>query len=215
MKQVLSILFIIVVIAQFQVFTVGCANIIPPNGGPKDSLPPLLLRVNPADSTRHFTGKKIVFEFDEFIAPPENLQENLLVSPVPKLTPLVSSKLRTLTVTIKDTLEDNTTYAINFGNAIKDINEGNILKGFTYVFTTGASIDSLTVSGKVIVAETGKTDSTLIAVLHRNTDDSAVIKERPRYVAKVDRDGNFTFHHLPVGSYALYAFKDEGDSANT
>lgn len=210
MKQVLTFLFIIVVVAQFQVFTAGCANIVPPTGGPRDSLPPTLLRVTPNDSTRNFTGKKIVFEFDEFIAQPDNLQENLLVSPVPKLPPSVVSKLRTLTVTIRDTLEENTTYAINFGKAIKDINEGNILNDFTYVFSTGSGIDSLTVSGKVIIAETGKTDSTLIAVLHRNTDDSAVIKERPRYVAKTDRDGNFTFRHLPPGTFALYAFKDEG-----
>lgn len=210
MKQVLSILFIIIVIAQFQVFTAGCANIIPPSGGPRDSLPPLLTKVNPKDSTRNFTGKKIVFEFDEFIAPPENVQENLLISPVPKLTPNITSKLKTLTVTIKDTLEENTTYSINFGNAIKDINEGNVLKDFTYVFTTGNTIDSLTVSGKVIIAETGKSDSTLIAVLHRNTDDSAVIKERPRYVARLDREGNFRFRNLPPGTFALYAFKDEG-----
>ena len=210
MKQVLTFLFIIIVVAQFQVFTTGCANIIPPNGGPRDSLPPMLLKVNPNDSTRNFTGKKIVFEFDEFIAPPDNVQENLLVSPVPKQTPMVVSKLRTLTVTIRDTLEENTTYAINFGRAIKDINEGNILNDFTYVFSTGSGIDSLTVSGKVILAETGKTDSTIIAVLHRNTDDSAVIKERPRYVAKTDRDGNFTFRNLPPGTFALYAFKDEG-----
>jgi len=210
MKQVLSILFLIIVIAQFQVLTVGCANIIPPLGGPKDSLPPLLMRANPHDSTRNFAGKKIVFEFDEFIAPPDNLQENLLVSPVPKSTPNITSKLRTLTVLIRDTLEENTTYSINFGNAIKDINEGNILKNFTYVFSTGDAIDSLTVSGKVIIAETGKTDSTLIAVLHRNADDSAVIKERPRYVAKTDKDGNFIFRNLPPGTFALYVFKDEG-----
>jgi uncharacterized protein (DUF2141 family) len=210
MKQVLTFLFIIVVVAQFQVFTTGCANIIPPTGGPRDSLPPTLLRVNPHDSSRNFASKKIVFEFDEFIAPPENVMENLLVSPVPKQAPMVVSKLRTLTVTIRDTLEENTTYAINFGKAIKDINEGNILTDFTYVFSTGSGIDSLTVSGKVIIAETGKTDSTLIAVLHRNADDSAVIKERPRYVAKTDRDGNFTFRNLPPGTFSLYAFKDEG-----
>jgi len=210
MKQVLSILFILVVIAQFQVITVGCANIIAPMGGPKDSLPPQLVEVRPADSTRHFTGKRIVFEFDEFIAPPDNIQENLLVSPLPKLNPLVTSKLRTLTVVLKDTLQENTTYSINFGNAIKDINEGNVLKNFTYIFTTGSTLDSLTVSGKVIVAETGLPDSTLIAALHLNTDDSAVVKERPRYVTRLDKDGQFTFHNLPPDTFALYVFKDEG-----
>ena len=210
MKQVLSLLLIIVVIAQFQVFTVGCANIIPPTGGPRDSLPPVLVRANPKDSTRNFTGKRIVLEFDEFIAALDNVQENLVVSPVPKTNPIIDAKLRTVTINIKDTLEANTTYSINFGKALKDVNEGNVMSQFTYVFSTGPHIDSLTLSGKVIAAETGKPDSTLIVVLHRNTNDSAVVKDRPRYITKLNNKGEFTFHNLPPGTFALYAFKDEG-----
>jgi hypothetical protein len=187
----------------------GCANIIPPTGGPRDSLPPLLMSVNPHDSARNFNNKKIVFEFNEFVQL-DNIQENLLVSPVPKVNPIVDSKLRTVTVTVKDTLQPNTTYSIDFGNAIKDINEGNILKNFTYLFSTGSSLDSLQLKGKVIIAETGKTDSTLIVMLHKNSDDSAVIKEKPRYIARVDKDGNFNFKNLPSDSFSLYALKDEG-----
>lgn len=187
----------------------GCANIIPPSGGPRDSLPPQIVNLRPADSTRNFAGKRIVMEFDEFIQI-DNIQENLLVSPVPKINPTVDSKLRTLTVTIKDTLQPNTTYTLDFGNAIKDINEGNILKNYTYMFSTGPSIDSLSVSGKVIIAETGKTDSTLIVMLHTSFDDSAVIKEKPRYVARVKADGSFAFRNLPLDTFALYALKDEG-----
>ncbi|WP_205513007.1 Ig-like domain-containing protein [Longitalea arenae] len=187
----------------------GCANIVPPMGGPRDSLAPRLMKVNPRDSARNFSGKRIVFEFDEFVQV-ENVQENLLVSPVPKINPIVDSRLRTVTVTVKDTLQPNTTYSIDFGNAIKDINEGNVLKNFTYLFTTGENLDSLALTGKVIIAETGKTDSTLIVMLHSNTDDSAVIKEKPRYIARVDKDGNFAFSNLPSGSFAMYALKDEG-----
>ncbi|MFL5744204.1 MAG: Ig-like domain-containing protein [Niastella sp.] len=187
----------------------GCANIIPPTGGPRDSLPPKLVSVNPRDSARNFNGKKIVLEFNEFVQI-DNIQENLLVSPVPKINPIVDSKLRTVTVTVKDTLQPNTTYTIDFGNAIKDVNEGNILKNFTYMFTTGNNLDSLSLTGKVIIAETGKTDSTLIVMLHRNGDDSAVIKEKPRYVARVDNKGNYTFKNLPADSFSLYALKDEG-----
>lgn len=209
MKQVLSLLLIIVVIAQFQVFTVGCANIIPPTGGPRDSLAPVLLRANPKDSARNFAGKRIVLEFDEFIAPLDNVQQNVIVSPVLKGLPFITPKLRTVTINIKDTLEPNTTYSINFGRALKDVNEGNVFKNFTYVFSTGPYIDSLTLSGKVIIAETGKPDSTLIVMLHRHTDDSAVVKERPRYITKLDSTGNFTFHNLPPGTFALYALKDE------
>jgi hypothetical protein len=187
----------------------GCANIAPPMGGPRDSLPPRLVKVNPRDSATSFSGKKVVIEFDEFVQI-DNIQENLLVSPTPKINPLVDSKLRTVTVTIKDTLQPNTTYSIDFGNAIKDVNEGNVLKNFTYRFTTGTALDSLAISGRVIIAESGKTDSTLIVMLHSGTDDSVIIKEKPRYVARVDNSGNFRFSNLPSGSFALFALKDEG-----
>lgn len=187
----------------------GCANIAPPTGGPRDSLPPVLIRATPVDSARNFNSRKVVFEFNEYVQV-DNIQENLLVSPTPKINPIVTNKLRTVTVTIKDTLEPNTTYAFDFGKAIKDVNEGNIYKNFTYVFTTGATLDSLSFSGNVILAETGKPDSTLIAVLHTNLDDSAVIKERPRYVARLDSAGRFTFNHLPPGTFNLFAMKDEG-----
>ena len=172
-------------------------------------MPPVLVQVIPKDSTRKFVGNKISFTFNEFVDL-QSIQDNLLVSPTPKTNPTVESKLRTVTVKIKDTLEPNTTYSINFGNAIKDINEGNVLRNFTYVFSTGSAIDSLELRGRVILAQTGKPDSTLIAILHRNADDSAVIKERPRYIARLDSSGDFHFHHLPPGTFSLYALKDEG-----
>jgi hypothetical protein len=114
-------------------FIIGCANIAAPTGGFRDSLPPVLLGVVPRDSFEHFTEKKIVFTFNEYVELNE-IQQNLLVSPTPKINPIVESKLRTVTVRIKDTLEENTTYSINFGNAIRDINEGNALKDFTIYF---------------------------------------------------------------------------------
>jgi hypothetical protein len=207
--KIVSPLLLIIALLPTTLVQTGCANMAPPMGGPRDSLPPRLLKVNPRDSATNFNGKKIVMEFDEFVQI-ENIQENLLVSPVPKINPLVDYKLRTITVTVKDTLQPNTTYSLDFGNALKDINEGNILKNFTYRFSTGDALDSLRLTGKVIIAETGKTDSTLIVMLHTSTDDSAVIKEKPRYVARVDKDGNYTFNNLPNGNFALFALKDEG-----
>ncbi|THU37025.1 hypothetical protein FAM09_18900 [Niastella caeni] len=207
--KIVSPFLLIIALLPSTLVQTGCANIVPPMGGPRDSVPPRLVHMNPRDSAKNFTGKKIVIEFDEFVQL-DNVQENLLVSPVPKVNPVIESKLRTVTITVKDTLQPNTTYSIDFGNAIKDINEGNILKNFTYLFTTGSSLDSLELTGKVIIAETGKTDSTLIVMLHTSQDDSAVIKEKPRYVARVDKDGNFAFSNLPSGSFALFALKDEG-----
>lgn len=189
----------------------GCANIVPPAGGPRDSIPPVLLKADPGDSTLNFTGNKITFVFDEFVDV-QGVMENLLVSPLPQSLPNVDYKLKTVTVKLKDSLEANTTYTINFGNAIKDFTEGNPLTDFTYTFSTGRYFDSLELRGKVILAETGKIDTTLIVMLHRNGDDSAVVNEKPRYIARLDNKGNFVFKNLPSKTFHIYALKDEGGS---
>jgi hypothetical protein len=191
----------------------GCANIVPPLGGPRDSLPPVLVRARPADSSRNIDPKRIVFEFDEFVQV-EQGTDYLLVSPTLKTTPGVEARLRTITLTIKDTLDPNTTYTFDFGNGIKDINEANVYKDFRYTFSTGPTIDSLRFSGTVLLAETGKADSTLIAVLYNEERDSAVYKLRPRYITRVDRDGNFRFQNLPQGTFYLYALKPDPGSKN-
>jgi hypothetical protein len=202
---------LIIVISIGIIGNTGCANIIPPSGGPRDSLPPKLLKSSPPDSTRNFTGNRITMTFDEFIDV-QNPRESMIVSPVYKIFPDVTFKLNTLSIKLKDTLEPNTTYTLNFGNSLKDFNEGNVLKNFTYIFSTGNNFDSLGLRGKVILAEDGKIDSTLIVVLYRNSADTAVIKERPRYMTRQDGKGNFVFKNLPAGTFYLYAYKDGGGS---
>jgi len=203
----LYLLFILFIPVAF--LPTGCANIAAPTGGYKDTIPPLLVSVSPKDSATNFNTKKIVLEFNEYVEV-KDIQQNVIVSPLPKLNPEITYKLRTVTVKIKDTLEANTTYSINFGNAIKDNNEGNPLKNYTYVFSTGNKIDDYTLTGKVIVAQTGLIDSTLIVMLHQKLDDSAVVNARPRYFTRVDNKGNFKFNHLPPGIFAIYALQDEG-----
>ncbi len=190
---------------------VGCAVMVPPSGGYKDTLPPLLVKASPSDSSKNFKETRITLTFDEFVQT-DNVIQNLIVSPVPKKEPEVSSKLRTVTVRLKDTLEPNTTYTLNFGKAIKDVNEGNVTKNFTYIFSTGPVFDSLTLSGRVLLAETGKADSTLIVMLHQSGEDSAVANEKPRYITRVDSSGNFTFRNLPADTFYLYALQDQGNS---
>ncbi len=201
-------LLLLVIAGLISLVHTGCANIIPPGGGPKDSLPPVLLGANPKDSSRHFNAKQITLTFDEYVTL-DNIQENLIVSPNPKNAPQVESKLRTVTVKLKDSLEANTTYAINFGNAIKDVNEGNVAKQFTYVFTTGNTIDSGSVSGVVQLAANGKFDSTLIVVLHRNLADSAIHKLPPRYYARVNSKGQFHFTNLPQGRFNVFVLPND------
>jgi hypothetical protein len=211
MKIINGLFFFILLLTAFisVVSSPGCANIIPPSGGPKDTLPPVLVSVVPRDSTLRFNTNRIVFTFDEYVEVKDK-EKYIIINPMPKSTPTIDYKLKVVTVKIRDTLQPNTTYSINFGKAIRDVNEGNALKDFTYVFSTGSYLDSLEFSGRVIVAVTGKADSTLIVMLHRNPIDSAVINERPRYVTTVDTTGAFTFHNLAPGTYSVYALKDEG-----
>lgn len=209
LKALISSAAIICIIYIIMISGTGCANIIPPQGGPRDSIAPVLLKSNPGDSAVNFTGNKITFTFDEFIDV-QNIQENLLVSPLPVTIPSVDNRQREVTVRLKDTLEPNTTYTLDFGNALKDFTEGNIIKNFTYTFSTGKYIDSLELKGKVVLAETGKADSTLIVMLHTNPDDSALTKEKPKYIARLDREGKFIFKNLPEKTFYIYALKDEG-----
>ena len=206
-------LVIISLLYSISISNAGCAQIGAPTGGPKDSIPPRLVSASPKLNSTNVTGNKISLTFNEYVEVRET-QTNVLISPYPKKSPSVDFKLRTVTVKLRDSLMPNTTYSINFGNAIVDNNEGNPLKDFTYVFSTGNTIDSLTLSGKVLIAETGKYDSTLIAMLYRNADDSSVQKRKPDYITKLNGDGIFSFINLPPGNFNIYALKD-GDGGKT
>ena len=207
MKRIFLCFLIILSVLKIAVLS-GCANIIPPTGGDRDSLPPHLVKVTPPDSSTNFSKKTITFTFDEYITEPQDFFKNLIVSPTYVKAPVYEVKLRTLTINIKDTLEPNTTYYYNFGDAIKDVNEGNVLHDFSYIFTTGNIIDTLQLAGKVLLAETGGTDSTLYVMLYKSGVDSAVINDRPRYIARVDGKGNFRFLYLPSGSYFIYVMNE-------
>ena len=194
-------------------FNSGCAQIGFPTGGARDSLAPVLSKASPENYRTNFTGNKITLSFDEYIEI-KDLQSNLLVSPLPKNNPSINSNLKTISIKLKDSLKPNTTYSINFGDAIADVHEGNVLKNFTYTFSTGSFIDSLQVKGKVLLAESGKPDSTLLVFLYRNAVDSEVISRKPDYVTKANSTGDFTFSNLPAASFKIYALKD-GDGGKT
>ncbi|WP_345257608.1 Ig-like domain-containing protein [Flaviaesturariibacter amylovorans] len=205
MKKVLF-LFPAALLLAFALFGgAGCANIVPPLGGPRDSLPPRVVKVTPGDSSLNFRGNEIVVQFDEYV---DYTPGSVLFTPLFEKPAEITARLRTLTIKLRDSLEPNTTYNLNFGEAIKDFNEGNVLRGYTYTFSTGPYLDSLTLSGSVDLAETGTIDTTLTMLLYRNLDDSAVVKERPRYITRLNSEGRFTFRNLPSGTFALYALGD-------
>ncbi|GEP95256.1 Ig-like domain-containing protein [Chitinophaga cymbidii] len=185
-----------------------CANIVPPGGGPRDTLPPRLMGVAPKDSSLNFSSKQVVFRFNEYVEL-DNVIEKLIVSPTLKRTPTITAKLRTITIEIKDSLQPNTTYTFNFGDAVKDVNERNPIEDFQYVVSTGTYLDSLQLTGKLITAETGLPDSNVAVMLYANLEDSAVSKEKPLYVAKTKGSGIYRFKNLKPGTYRIFALKEE------
>jgi len=181
----------------------GCANIVPPSGGPRDSIPPYAVYAKPKDSSTNIAPKEILISFNEYITT-NALQEQLIVSPNIKNNPLVDQRLNMVRIRLSDSLNANTTYSLQFGNAIRDVNEGNTVQNYTYVFSTGNQIDTGKLFGKVQIAETGLVDSTLIAVLHPVENDSAIYKDKPNYYTKINGQGIFEFKFLPAKDFNIY-----------
>lgn len=216
MNKVFSVIFSIIVLSAMVAQLNSCAVIVPPGGGPRDTLSPILIDASPKDSTLNFNAKKVVLTFDEYVQV-QDIFNNLIISPVAKNIPNVKGKLKEVTIEIKDTLEPNTTYSYDFGNAIQDVNENNPVRNFTYVFSTGDHLDTDSITGRVVMAEDGAIDSTLMVVLYRDLSDTAVIKNSPRYYTRLDSLGRFAFHFLPKENYHLFAvensyMKNYGDS---
>jgi Bacterial Ig-like domain len=182
-------------------------------GGAKDTLAPKLVKASPQNNSTNVKSPYISFTFDEYIDL-QDLQQNLLISPLQSKNPNITANPKTINFKFRDSLLPNTTYTINFGNAIKDINENNVLKNFSYVFTTGNKLDSATISGNVILAETGKIDSNIIVMLYSNLDDSLVKTKKPNYITKIKSDGSFLFTNLPSTNFKVYALLD-GDGSKT
>jgi len=198
-KPIGTVVFFVLI----SMYITGCANIIPPGGGPRDSLPPKLIVALPKDSATNVRTKNFLLSFDEYVTL-QGLQENLIVSPTVKNTPIIDYKLKNVTIKFKDSLEENTTYTLDFGKALVDVNESNMAKGFRYIFSTGNNIDNGNYNGHVKIAATGKVDSTLIVVLHNNLNDTSIYNNTPRYYTRLDGKGNFSFKNLAPGKYAAY-----------
>lgn len=210
-KKILGLLFFaFVALALWQ-----CAKRGSPSGGPKDLTPPKLTRAEPENFSVNFKAEKIRLYFDELIKL-ENVQQQLVVSPPlknqPEITPQGGPR-KYIEIILKDTLRENTTYTLNFGQSLVDNNEGNPNSFLTYVFSTGDYIDSLTLSGAVRDAYNRKADEFVSVMLYEIDTaytDSTVYKSLPNYIANTgDSLPLFELRNLKAGNYALFALKDE------
>jgi hypothetical protein len=192
---------------------INCARTGRPEGGPKDEDAPLFVVANPPYETVNFNDKEIKLNFNEFIKL-KDLNKQLIVSPPLKNPLLVSpqgSASKSLTLKILDTLKENNTYIINFGNAIEDNNEGNKLESFKYVFSTGTFIDSLSSAGKVKDAylnEDLKSTNILLYKIDSSFNDSIIYKKKPNYVTSTLDTSLFNFTNLKEGKYLMTALKE-------
>ncbi len=187
----------------------GCAVQQRPQGGPRDTSPPKLLLATPAKLTHNFKAKEIRLDFDEYFKLVNQFQE-ITVFPAPEKLPDYKVRQKSLIIELKDTLLKNTTYVINFGKAIQDVNESNQLKNFTYVFSTGDHIDSLTIAGTVTNNQTQQKELNATVMLFSLKQDSLLFgKKKPSLYTTTDSSGNFTLGNLKEGVYKIYALKEQ------
>jgi len=186
----------------------GCAQQVAPTGGPKDETPPKILAEIPANLSTEFRAKEIVISFDEYIQL-TSPTEQVVISPPMLKSPSYKLKQKSLVLKFEQELTPNTTYTINFGEAIRDNNEGNILANYTYVFSTGAYLDSMQVKGKLIDAITGEPEKDALVMLYKNDIDSLPLDTIPDYFTRSSEDGSFLIKHVGNQPYKIFALKDE------
>jgi len=187
-----------------------CASIgAGPQGGPKDTIPPKIISLNPKNLTRNFAAKKIVIQFDEYFKLVDQ-QKQFSISPDVDVLPVLKVKNKSLEITLPDTLEKNTTYTLNFGKGIADVNEANVLKNFSYVFATGPELDSLSISGNIKDAQTGKPVFEAVAFVFPLARDTLFGKKKASVYALTDSSGNYRINNLRADTYKIYVLKEQG-----
>ena len=193
-----------------------CANVVSPSGGPKDMKAPVVLEASPANNSTNFKGRSIHLTFDEFVTL-NNPASNVLISPPMNKKPTYRTSGKTVIIRFEEPLRSNTTYSINFGDAIKDLHEGNAMSGYTFNFSTGDIIDSLSLKGKVISASTLKPGENFYVALYSNDNDTVTLdslpyRVKPNYVTTTNKNGEFQFSGLADKEYLLFALNDNNSN---
>jgi uncharacterized protein (DUF2141 family) len=207
MKKLICAVLLIVIIS-------GCAKRGSPTGGPVDSIPPVLINASPKINSTNFDSKEIRLTFDEFVKL-DKVDEQLIISPPLNKSSYEVKPLNGVTKKVFlefiDSLETETTYSINFGNSIKDNNEGNPLTFFSYTFSTGETIDSLYVRGNISDAFDKETDDYISIHLYRIDsifNDSIIYNNRPTYISNSLDSTSYQFKNIKEGKYLILALKD-------
>ncbi len=200
-----SSLKLIALIAAGLILT-ECANEVAPTGGPKDATPPTITGSTPPNKTVMFSGNEVRITFDEFIQS-TGFQQTVVSPPIDKI-PEYKIQGKTLSIKNKGTFQPNTTYTINFGDDLKDLNEGNILKNTTFVFSTGAVLDSQQISFTIINSADSKPYEDAIISLYHPDSINGVKSSKPIYFAKTNATGTGVIENVKAGQYRIFGLKD-------
>ena len=185
----------------------GCANIGMPSGGPRDEDPPIFVSATVSPGAVNVGKNKITLTFNELVNVKDAFSK-VVVSPVSKSVPRVSSSGRNVTIEF-DSLAPNTTYTVDFADAIEDNNEGNKIPAFSYTFSTGPTIDTLRIAGRVFDARNLEPRVGILVGVQSNLSDTAFSTEKLLRVAKTDDRGQFTVRGLAPGKYRVFALDDK------
>ena len=194
-------------------FPSGCANTTtPPTGGPKDTIPPVLVKTAPLPGAVNVPTHKTLlkFTFDEYVVVKD--ANNIFLSPPLEKKPKYRMSGKTLVVSFESDLDTNTTYTLDLTGAIADNNEGNMYEGFTLVFSTGSQIDSMCMTGLVQDCNTLKPIKGATVLLYKDHADSAIFLHRPDAAAKTDDWGFFSIRNIQDTVYRVYALKDANNN---
>ena len=211
-KNLLNSVIVIGIFASL-IFSKSCANTsTPPEGGPKDTIPPVIVEILPGyNSLHHPTDVKhssVSFEFNEYVAL-NSPNSYLFLSPPQSKPPTAKIKGKRVVISFEQPLDSNRTYSLSLGEAIKDNNEGNPFPPYTHSFSTGGTIDSLFVSGNVVESSTMLPMPNITVLFHTDPSDSAIFKVLPKAAAKSDAWGYFTVRNLPTDTaYRVFAIED-------
>ncbi len=186
----------------------SCASMGRPTGGPRDVDPPLFVRSNPAPGQLNVDRQRIRIEFDENVQLKDQLTK-VVISPAQNIMPQITAAGHYIDIELRDTLKENTTYTIDFADAISDLNEGNEIDGFSFAFSTGPVIDSLQISGMVLNAATLEPAQGMLVGVYSNLSDTAITTLPLERITKTNQLGQFTVRNLKPGEYRIYALTDQ------
>ena len=205
MKRILHILVSIF----FLIYLWNCAKTGSPAGGPRDKTPPVAVKSKPLNGSLNFKGRQVEITFDEYIKP-EGMSEEMVISPPLEERIETRMKGKTLVIDMQEALRENATYTLSFGESIKDLNEGNVLNNYEFIFSTGNYLDSLAVIGTVLQAYDLKPlEEDVHILLYTHLNDSAPYLEIPDYVCKANEKGAFLINNIRPATYRLFVLQDQ------